>query len=379
MSKVAEDLAQFWHKRLLEDYPSVSQAQRDSIIKWLLGRDVSRFESLEPEKLKVISGGIDYRYGILQQRYLFVNPTHSYRNLLNRLGSVVTLRQKISTWIALSRERQQLVADVLQEVIQEMLNSDRYIQEQMVWINQSTTDPRLRNSLLFTALEEYCLRPIRNQPLLAYRFVNFLRRKSRGGITQVPQQQIIRLLSEEIGLDESESTVSLLDNKAINDYQESQAWEEKQILRLKVVQELEAYLAQEVGQEAVLWLKLYLAGRSQDAIANELKLPIKQVYRLREKVSYHAIRVFALKGKPELVSDWLEISIKDHNLGLTPKQWAIFCQELNPNQQEIIKRLKKGEKLEDIGEKMGLKKNQITGEWSKIYLAAQRIRSSESA
>jgi hypothetical protein len=34
-------------------------------------------------------------------------------------------------------------------------------------------------------------------------------------------------------------------------------------------------------------------------------VPIKQVYRLREKVTYHAVKVFGVKQQPELVAEWL--------------------------------------------------------------------------
>jgi len=50
------------------------------------------------------------------------------------------------------------VVDVLQEVIQELLQSDRYMQQQMAWIAECTVDARLRNALLFASTEEYCLR-----------------------------------------------------------------------------------------------------------------------------------------------------------------------------------------------------------------------------
>ncbi|TRU48062.1 MAG: hypothetical protein EWV91_09920, partial [Microcystis aeruginosa Ma_QC_Ca_00000000_S207] len=40
---------------------------------------------------------------ILRQRYLKVSPTRSYRNLIDRLGACVTLRQKIRTWVSLCR------------------------------------------------------------------------------------------------------------------------------------------------------------------------------------------------------------------------------------------------------------------------------------
>ncbi|WP_258001422.1 hypothetical protein [Fischerella thermalis] len=36
----------------------------------------------------------------------------------------------------------------------------------MAFISEFTTDPRLRNALLCASVEEYCLRPVRNQPLI---------------------------------------------------------------------------------------------------------------------------------------------------------------------------------------------------------------------
>lgn len=375
MNKVAEELEQFWRSRLLKDEPEGTQRERDSIINWLLGEDRAQFEDLAPERLAIAKQGMDYRYRILRQRYLSVHPTKAYRNLINRLGSIVMLRNKIRTWVALSRDRQRAVNDVLQEVIQEMLNSDRYIQGQIAWISQCTKNEQLRNSLLLTSIEEYSLRPIRNQPLLVYRFVNYLRRSQRGGMTQVPQKEMVRLISEEINVDESDSAISLLDTQAIADYQETQNWEEKQWLRSRVQQEFEAHLLEKVGQEAVDWLHLYLQGRSQEAIAQQLNMPIKQVYRLREKIGYHAIRVFAMKGNPELVANWLEITPQEHNLGLTPKQWEIFCQGLTPDQLYIVEQRKAGKDFDAIAPELNWKKSQLMGEWCKIYLAAQELRS----
>jgi DNA-binding CsgD family transcriptional regulator len=377
MTTVAEELAKTWHQRLLADDPQGSKTEHQSIVNWLLGENSQRFDGLEATQLEIACKGIDYRYRILQQRYLSLNPTRAYRNLINRLGSVMTLRNKIRTWVALSRDRQRAVADVLQEVIQEMLNSDRYIHSQVEWIAQCAQDRHLKQSLLLASLEEYCLRPIRNQPLIAYRFVNFLRRQSRGGMTHVPQQEMIRILSEEVGIDEDDSTLSLLDTQAISQYEEAQDWEEKQALRAKVKQEFEEYLGNKLGTDAVQWLRLYLSGASQEAIAKRLNMPIKQVYRLREKVNYHAIKVFALKRKPELVASWLETSLEENNLGLTPKQWQVFWTELTPTQQNIINQLKAGRNLEEIGQELNWKKSQITGEWCQMYLAAQSLRSQD--
>ncbi|MGC1246473.1 MAG: HetZ-related protein 2 [Spirulinaceae cyanobacterium] len=378
MTKLASQLEETWRDRLQEDYPQQNPQRLQSIVRWLLGEDLKRFEGLAPNQTRIVRQAMDYRYRILQQRYFGVAPTQAYRNLITRLGSLVMLRNKIRTWVALSRDRQRAVADVIQEVIQEMLNSDRYVQKQIAWIAECTTEERLRDTLLLTTIEEYCLRPIRNQPLLVYRFVNFLRRSQKGGMTQVPQGDIIRLISEELTLEASDSPVSLLDSQAITDWQDTQDWEEQQVQRSNIKREFEKYLEDNISSTAALWLQLYLQGRSQDAIAKILELPIKQVYRLREKVSYHAIKVFALKGKPELVANWLEISLKEHNLGLTPKQWEEFVQNLNPIQHKLIEALQDEQSFEAIAQSLNWKLYQVMGEWSKIYLAAQSLRSEYS-
>jgi hypothetical protein len=124
-------------------------------------------------------------------------------------------------------------------------------------------------------------------------------------MTQVPAQEFIRLVSEEISPDESEGSISLLDSQAVSQYQDEQSAEEQQELRAAVCQRFEAYLLDKLGSTAAEWLRLYLQGRSQEAIAEALDLPVRQVYRLREKINYHAVRVFASKNQQELVVAWL--------------------------------------------------------------------------
>ncbi len=302
---LAEEIADRWRLQLQSDLPQSSRSTHETIIQWLVGEDPSRFDDLPPSQLAIAKQAMDYRYRILCQRYLDAGPERAYKGLIQRLSSLFLIRNKIRTWIALSRDRQRSVVDVLQEVIQELLQNDHYMQQQIAWIAQCTSDPRLRNALVLTTTEEYCLRPIRNQPLLVYRFVNYLRRSQRGGMTQVPAADFIRLVSEEIAPDDSEGSVSLLDGQAIAHYQEAQAQEQQQELRQNIAQEFASYLAERVDPLAAEWLKLYLQGRSQEAIAQDLDMPIKQVYRLREKVNYHAVRVFAVKNQPELVTEWL--------------------------------------------------------------------------
>lgn len=375
MAKLAEDLAQDWRSRLKADCPEQSAATRESIIHWLLGNDLERFALLNPNQLEIARQAMAYRYRILRHRYLGLAPEQAYRHLITRLGSLVLLRQKIRTWVALSRDRQRAVVDVLQEVLQELMHSDRYMQQQMTWITECTSDVKLRNALLLASTEEYCLRPIRNQPLLVYRFVNYLRRTSRGGITQVPTNDLIRLVSDQVVTDDSDNPISLFDTQALATYQDTQAMEQQQALGQAVQKEFSSYLATQLGPIAVQWLQLYLQGRSQEVIARKLNLPVKEVYRLREKISYHAVRVFALKYQPELVSNWLETSLLEHSFGLTPQQWQQFWERLTPRQRQMIELLKAGKDIEAIAQALNLKSHQVMGEWSKLYLTAQAIRS----
>ena len=377
MATEAEKLAQFWRKRLAAECPEQNVAAIESIILWLLGRDAQRLDLLNPKDLEIAKQAMEYRWKILSQRYLGVGRERAYRNLITRLGSLVTLRNKIQTWIALSRDRQRGVLDVLQEVIQELLQNDTYIQQQMAYIAEVALDKRLKDTLLFATVEEYCLRPVRNQPLLVYRFVNYLRRSQRGGLTQVPGGDLVRLVSEEVLTDDNDNRVNLVDNQAIAEYQEAQQIEEQQALRQTVQQEFANYLQENLGTEAVEWLKLYLQGKTQDEIAKKLNKPIKEIYRLREKISYHAVRVFALKGKPELVDNWLAISLQENNLGLTQNQWQELYEKLSPIARQILDLRKSGNSTEAVAQQLNLKQHQVMGEWTKVYLAAQAIRTQE--
>ncbi|NJR51058.1 MAG: HetZ-related protein 2 [Leptolyngbyaceae cyanobacterium CSU_1_3] len=375
MATVAEQLAQDWYSRLEIECPEQSAANRESIVNWLLGSDRDRFDELDRKDLKISKQAMEYRYRILQQRYLSKGRDSAYRNLIARLGSLVTLRNKIQTWIALSPDRKRSVMDVLQEVIQELLQSDNYMLSQIAYISQCTTEPRLKNALLFASVEEYCLRPIHNQPLIVYRFVNYLRRTP-----QVSTNDLLKLASEELLADDNDNQVNLVvDNQLMYQYQEVQELAVLRILRNEVKEEFENYLRENLGEEAVLWLRMYLQGKTQDAIAKKLEKPIREIYRLREKISYHAVRVFALEGKPELVDSWLGTSLNEHNFGLTQQQWQQLLEKISPTQKQILELRKTGDNIEIIAQKLKLKAHQAMGEWTKVYLAAQTLLNRDSA
>ena len=373
MNTTIDKIATQWETRIATECTGQNATTQTSILNWLLGADPARLELLDTEHVRIADRAMDYRWRILLQRYLGLSPERAYKNLMQRLGGLAVLRDKIRAWLTLSNDRQRQVVDVLQEVIQELLQSDKYIQQQIAWIGQCTKNPRLRDALLFASIEEYCLRPVRNQPLLAHRFVNYLRRSQKGGVTNVPKSDLVKIVSDEI-IGDSDSTLSLLDKQAQENYHQQQEWEETQITRDRVKGTLRNYLIENVSPEAGIWLDLYLQGKTPESIAIALKMDIKQVYRLREKINYHTLKVFAIKAEPELVSQWLHVSLQEHNLGLTPDRWLHFCHSLDPKQHEIMMGLKAGTSVESIAKSLKIKTNQVMGEWSQIYLAAQELR-----
>jgi hypothetical protein len=381
MTKLANTIAQEWQLRIAHECSGQSAATQASVVRWLLGKDLDRFVGLvapvenrfTPAQLAIVTQGLEYLYRVLHQRYLGVSPTKAYKNLMQRLGGVAIVRQKVQGWIAGSRDRQRTVVDVLQEVVQEITHRDKYIQQQIAWIGECTNNPHLRSTLLLATIEEYCLRPIRNRPLIAYRFVNYLQRTQRGGVTNLPPGNFVKMVSDVVGNDDDEHSMSLIDHLLLEDDRQQRDWEEIQILRAEVKERVSLYLTEKLGTDASEWLHLYLLGKTPEEMVESLQLDLNQVYRLREKVTYHA-RVFAMKNQSDVVGEWLKTSLQEHNLGLTIGQWAALEQSLNPHQSDILNLIKAGESIDTIAKSLNLKTNQVEGEWKQVYILAQNLR-----
>ncbi|MEL6161318.1 MAG: HetZ-related protein 2 [Cyanobacteria bacterium J06554_11] len=368
-----QNLLSTWRQQLKSDLPDQPDTACEAIVQWLVG-PAERFESMTGAEAKLAKSAMDYRYRIFITRYWGISPDRAYKSLLQKLGGLFLIRSKIRTWIALSRDRKRAVKDVLQEVIQEMLQSDRHMRSQTEWIAQCTQRASLRNLLTLATIEEYCLRPIRNQPLLVYRFVNHLRRSQRGGMTQVPSAELIQLISEEIGTDDADGTLSLLDFEALDRYEIQKEFEAQQAARQQVKQQFADYLKEKLGDTAAQWLELHLQGYAQDSISRQLGLDVREAYRLREKISYHAIRIFTIKEQPDLVFTWLKTSLKHHNLGLTQTEWVTYWNSLSPDQQNMLDAFKAGNTVQDIAQSFSLTQKQVTSKWAELYLLAQETR-----
>ena len=142
---VATTIVNEWRQRLQSDLSNQSHDTHTAITQWLCGEDTERFETLSRKDLSIATQAMDYRYRIFYKTYWGLPPDRAYQTLMRKLGGLFLVRSKIRTWIALSRDRQRQVKDVLQEIIQEMLRSDRHLQQQKTWIAQCTPRPQLRN------------------------------------------------------------------------------------------------------------------------------------------------------------------------------------------------------------------------------------------
>lgn len=185
MGKLADKLKSVWDYRLSQEHPHDAPQRRQSIVRWLLGADLKKLERLSESELAIAEQKFEYRYQILQNRYLGTTCSQGYRRLIGRLGAVLMLRPQIQTWAAHSNDRQKVLADIVQKIIQTLLRQDPDLQQQISWIAECTEETNLRDTLLLATVEEYCLRPLHNQPLLLHRFVTFLRRQSRDDQTKL--------------------------------------------------------------------------------------------------------------------------------------------------------------------------------------------------
>ncbi len=373
MGNIATLRDQWRHHCQQTELSKLPQVDCTLVVDWLLGEDAAQKEALPAEQWLLFEKGITYRYRVLS-KYLAMKPSQRFGRLLRRLSHVVTLRQQIQTWISLSRDRRRTVYDVLEEVLQEMLQRDRYLRQELAWLRTCRPPRSLQEAFLCTVLEEYCLRPIQNQPLISYRFVNLMRRYQRSGMTNVPANQSLKLLSTELELKNSEQTLNLLDNEAIARHQTKDELWQQDFLRQAVMNNFLTYLKENLKDPlAVPWLELYLQGKTQEAIAQALDIPIKKSYRLRDKVKYHAIHNFAIKTQPALVAAWLQTSLTEHQLGLTSEQWETLQTQLTPEQQQLLGELQKSTTDSPVV-KLDNESPSLLQQWSKIYLTAQKLR-----
>lgn len=195
MSNIVNHLQSYWESRLLTDYPSIDCTQRNSIQQWLLAEKVEKIETLTVQELVTVTRTLNSRYRILQRHYLGVTPIQAYRHLFDSLGAIILKIPQLRGWSRQNRERQKVIINTLQQMVEDMLQADPYLQQQKTWIAKCTRDISLRNALLLTIIEEYCGYSLANHSLLLHLLFNFLNRQSQ--LTPL-QDEFFHLITDKV-------------------------------------------------------------------------------------------------------------------------------------------------------------------------------------
>ncbi len=177
MARKTEELQSTWYQRLFEKFPAQNREKRHSILQWLLNHESANPETLSRNELADVDRRVDYRYRMLCQRYLEVEPTQGYRQLIARLSALMLGFAPIQSWAKQHPNARKAIATSIQQTIQELLEQDTDLQRQVSWIERCTQDCQLREALVLASVEEYCLQLHHNQPLLLDRLRQYLSRQ----------------------------------------------------------------------------------------------------------------------------------------------------------------------------------------------------------
>lgn len=150
-----DQLVTLWQTRLLKDYPQQDAQTRRSIICWLLDDKIQPFTPFS-NRLVI---NINRRYQILQQRYLYIESTQAYANLVEQLLSSMTNLDLGCQ----ERHQQRVMVGKTQKILQELLAQDA-IQRKIVRIAKYTTNSQLRKAFLLAELEEFLKRRHSSSP-----------------------------------------------------------------------------------------------------------------------------------------------------------------------------------------------------------------------
>ncbi|ACK72481.1 hypothetical protein PCC7424_4109 [Gloeothece citriformis PCC 7424] len=197
MGKVAKQLKTFWESCLLEQC-KLNSTQRRGVIRWLLGENTDQIENLSQEELASAVQGINNRYRILQNHYLGVTPEQAYRHLFNRFGTAMMKYSLVRHWLKASPEHQKIMIKTFEGMIEQILRVDPYLRGSQNKIALCVEDTSLRNALLLTTIEEYCLVSINNHPLLLHLLSHFLHDLRNKQQISLSQNKFLQLLTREI-------------------------------------------------------------------------------------------------------------------------------------------------------------------------------------
>lgn len=261
-----------------------------------------------------------------------------------------------------------IIEDFLQGFYVESLNAFRR-ETSMPETYRPRTLLELAEYMAFT--ERYAKRRIplpgrRSQQLLILRAQTFSQQ-------QPPETSVDMDTAAEGGAPESDST---WDDAAIQQVREVMVASEPEplesSLREKVIEELFAYLEERQQSDCADYFTLRLQDLPTSEIEQLLNLTPRQRDYLQQRFKYHLIR-FALSHRWELVHQWLEADL-EQNLGLTPQEWHLFQQKMNPQQRELLELKQQGKPVNEIALGLNCTVTQVEKRWFKLLELAWDIR-----
>ncbi len=173
MANSAKYLKKLWHRRIHRKLPQCQQKNQQSILKWLLGEDLERFKLMNELELARADRDMNCRLNILRN-YLDIEQNQAYRHLLDRFGSAIVKDSFLRQLLRFHQLDSYITAESLLKTSKIVIQHSDYIRKQIAWIAQCSGNIELRNALLLTSLEEYCLRSLGNRTVLSHYLSEFL-------------------------------------------------------------------------------------------------------------------------------------------------------------------------------------------------------------
>ncbi len=148
-------------------------------------------------------------------------------------------------------------------------------------------------------------------------------------------------------------------------------------LRQIVIEELMAYLEEHQQQDCADYFSLRLQDLSTGEIESILSLTPRERDYLQQRFKYHLLK-FAMGHRWELVHQWLEADL-EQNLGLTPTEWEALHQQIDSEQQNLLKLKQQGLSDEAIAKTLGRKVTQVKKKWYKLLELAWELRNGSNS
>lgn len=150
-----------WKHHLSQDCPQDYQ----SICTWLLSCPSDR---LHRRSVYDINQRINYRYRILQKRYLGKSQKDAYHRLINRLLVIVSQHPLIPSQLKGETSLKSLLIDLIEQILTHLITHNLEIQKTIDHIGKCTPNADLREALLLASLEEYCCQLVNGQPMIIH-------------------------------------------------------------------------------------------------------------------------------------------------------------------------------------------------------------------